>query len=224
MTWMQTIKGQRFSMVNPDPSQVDFEEVAESLGKLARFNGHTAGYPGYSVAQHCVLGAEGVEGWTTGEAHAEQWPGQEAIEYGRRYAALFLLHDAHEAYTGDITTPVVQALDHIRWPDGPPGNSGLVKQLVDELKLGLDLAIYEAAGIDPPSHTERAIIKNWDARMMAAERLAFMAGEPEPWPGMSVEPAPVDWSNGCIHADLWHPETAAREWLWAFEQYVRRAA
>lgn len=220
MTWMQTIKGRRFSLVDPDPRQVDFEEVAEALGKLARFNGHTVGYPGYSVAQHCVLGAEGLC-----EEHALSPTPIGHERTSRRLAALFLLHDAHEAYTGDITTPVVAALDHIRWPDGPRGNSGFVKQLVDELKLGLDLAIYEAAGIDPPSHTERAIIKNWDARMMAAERLAFMAGEPEPWPGMSVEPAPVDWGgeehNGKWNLRIWSCETAAREWLWAFDQYVR---
>lgn len=217
---MQTIKGRRFSLVDPDPSQVDFEEVAESLGKLARFNGHTAGYPGYSVAQHCVLGAEEL-------AHDMGHPLNEPYMQPKRMAALFLLHDAHEAYCGDITTPVVAALDHIRWPDGPESKfglkHGLVKQLVADLKYRLDVAIHAAAGVDLPTPAERAVLHNWDQRMMAAERLAFMVGEPEPWPGMSVEPAPVfpEDEDSRFSDCLWEPEVAAREWLWAFEQYVR---
>jgi hypothetical protein len=206
---MQTIKGRRFSLVDPDPADVDFEEVAEALGKLARFNGHTIGYPAYSVAQHCVMGADGLLDECVVAEHI--------APYCQRMAALFLLHDAHEAYMGDITTPVVYALDHIRWPDGPPGNNGLVKQLVADLKHRLDVAIHAAAGVDMPTDAERTVIKHWDQRMLMAERNAFMGGTPGPW-DREVKPAPMDLGDFGVP---WEPDVADLAWRLAFYRYVR---
>ena len=226
MTWTQTATGRKLSLTDPDPAQVDFAgDVAPALAKLARFNGHTIGYPAYSVAQHCVLGAEGLEEDTR---HLLDEP--YSAPSSRRMAALFLLHDAHEAYMGDICTPVVAALDHIRWPDGPPktSTSGLVGQLVKDLKHRLDVAIHAAAGIKMPNEAESKIIRHWDARMMRAERLAFMANAPESWgENDKVEPAPVDFGDydprttGGWDTRIGDCVEAAREWMWAFEQYVR---
>lgn len=215
--WTQTTTGRKLDLLRPDPTQIDFaNDVAPALGKLARFNGHTVGYPAYSVAQHCVMGAEGL--WAAGEGKMH--------EGGRvRMAALFLLHDCHEFAIGDITTPVVAALDAIRWPDGPPAgaSTGLVGQLVKDLKHRLDVAIYQAAGVAMPTEAEAKAIKHWDARMMRAERLAFMAESPEPWPGNDdVEPCriDVDFNEDTGLNEAWDQDTAAREWLWAFQQYV----
>jgi 5'-deoxynucleotidase YfbR-like HD superfamily hydrolase len=70
-----------------------FGDVAEGLARICRFGGHVPGNP-YSVAQHCVIGADA------------------AMEETRdaNIAAYFLLHDAHEFVFGDMTTPVAKWL------------------------------------------------------------------------------------------------------------------
>jgi hypothetical protein len=191
MAWLQTISGKAFDLSNPDPAMVDFEaDVAPALAKLARFTGHTLGDIGYSVAQHCVLGAESILAATGSE----------------RLAALFLLHDAHEAYIGDIPTPLVQTLceDDRRF-----------KGRLDILKERLDSAIYDAADIAPPYAFEHNAIKRHDTAMMNAERASLKLPAPRSW-GADIDAVPA--------ADMWISpwETAdAREaWLDAFDRFV----
>lgn len=81
-----TASGRAVDPFAPRPSDLVIEDIAHALGALNRFNGHTS--RPYSVAQHSVhvswhLAADGPE------------------------AGLFgLLHDASEAYLGDVTTPL----------------------------------------------------------------------------------------------------------------------
>jgi len=70
---------------------VDFDDIAHALSMQCRFNGHLKQF--YSVAQHCVAVSELLE--ARGEPVEVQFAG--------------LLHDAGEAYTGDITVPVQRA-------------------------------------------------------------------------------------------------------------------
>jgi hypothetical protein len=206
---MQTLSGRKFSLTGPDPAAVDFAaDVAPALAKIARFCGHTRGL--YSVAQHCVVGADAMYAEHGGHAHLE-------LTTPSRLAALFLLHDAHEAYMGDITTPVVAALDHIRCPYSP---HGFFKQVVNDLKHRLDAAIHQAAGVDLPTADESRIIRDWDTRMMIAERNALMGKPPEDWgASVEVEPSPVDKSA----LWPWEEEGSVCAWLDAFNEYVGRA-
>lgn len=82
--WDATYSGRRFWLTDPRPMDVEAVDIAHNLSRLARYNGGTCGAP-YSVAQHCVIGSYLIE---------------------PRFAAHFLLHDAPEAYTGDIVTPI----------------------------------------------------------------------------------------------------------------------
>lgn len=84
---LQTFYGRRVSVMNPKESEIDIEDIGYSLAKQCRFNGHCSEF--YSVAEHCVRGSE----------LAEQM-------YGRDVAREFLLHDATEAYLGDLIRPV----------------------------------------------------------------------------------------------------------------------
>ena len=85
---IETYSGKMLSLCDPQPSDILIVDIAESLSKLCRFAGHCRGH--YSVAQHSVV----VHGL--------------AVErYGERGDMTFaaIMHDAHEAYTHDLTRP-----------------------------------------------------------------------------------------------------------------------
>lgn len=79
-------------LLDPDPGSILLDDIAFSLGNACRFNGHTSSY--YSVAEHSVLVSCLVE----------------AMNPNRDLVVAGLLHDAHEAYLGDIPTPIKQTL------------------------------------------------------------------------------------------------------------------
>ncbi len=81
--WFTTLSGKKIEILNPDPYLIQVEDIAGSLAKICRFNGHVRQF--YSVAQHCVLAS------------------QNAPE-GLEFAAL--MHDAHEAYVQDMIGPM----------------------------------------------------------------------------------------------------------------------
>ena len=175
--WMQTLRGRAMDLDAPTPGMVDlFGEVAEALARLPRYGGHTPSGV-YSVAQHSVLGADAILE-ETGDAHL---------------AAAFLLHDAHEAYITDITTPVAQA---IQARTGRalaklmPGTAeqaartgrGLAKEALTSLKLDLDAAVFTAAGMPWPLRPDIAVaVLEWDMAMLNAERRQILAPSPYPW-------------------------------------------
>jgi hypothetical protein len=178
MTWLQTASGRAFDLIAPDWRQVDFDvDVAEALARIARFTGHVRAGP-YSVAQHCVVGADAVFRETK----------------DRKAAAAFLLHDAHEAYLGDIATPIVWALaararliadrtNNLIHADAALFGDELVKSAIASLKAGLDQAIYRAAGVTaggPPS-VFHDIVKRMDLAMLATEARHLLGPAPQPW-------------------------------------------
>ena len=81
--WITTFTGRRFYVLDPRAEDVCIEDIAHSLSLQCRFNGHTRSF--YSVAQHSVLVSE-----LCAPADAP---------YG-------LLHDASEAYIGDMSAPL----------------------------------------------------------------------------------------------------------------------
>ena len=80
--WIQTFTGRKFWPLDPRPEDIDVRDIAHALAHLCRFTGHSKTF--YSVAQHCVIASEIVS--------------PEA-------ALPALLHDAAEAYMGDIARP-----------------------------------------------------------------------------------------------------------------------
>ena len=88
MTWIITASGQQMCMRFPTQGAVLASDIAHHLAQLNRFNG--AAVRPYSVAEHSLLVMEILQRMFVTDVHA--WL------YG-------LMHDAHEAYTQDITTP-----------------------------------------------------------------------------------------------------------------------
>jgi hypothetical protein len=83
MTWIQTSTGLAYDLKNPQQEQIDIFDIAHALAAINRFTGHTR-HP-YSVAMHSVLVSRMV---------------------APEFAFEGLMHDAHEAYVGDMTSPL----------------------------------------------------------------------------------------------------------------------
>ena len=88
MSYITTVTGIHFYPLNPNPKDIDIEDIAHALSLICRANGHFRHF--YSVAQHCIACAV------------------EAIERGYSPEVILgcLLHDASEAYLCDVTRPV----------------------------------------------------------------------------------------------------------------------
>jgi uncharacterized protein len=89
--WQRMLSGRRLDLLDPSPLDVEIEDIAHGLARVARWNGQTSGPHIFSVAQHSLL----VE--TLAHRRA---PG---LDRGRRLAVL--LHDAPEYVIGDMISP-----------------------------------------------------------------------------------------------------------------------
>ncbi len=88
---MRTYTGRRVDPMNVQPEDIAIEDIAHSLARQCRFNGHCAGY--LSVARHCV-----DVSWRLSNANAGT--------HGLVLARWGLLHDAAETYMGDLSRPM----------------------------------------------------------------------------------------------------------------------
>ncbi len=97
--WQRMLSGRRLDILNPSPLDVEIEDIAHGLARVARWNGQTRGGVIFSVAQHSVLVAE-ILGLLDPAAPA-------------RWRLFALLHDAPEYVIGDMITPFKAALGEV---------------------------------------------------------------------------------------------------------------
>lgn len=91
-TSIEVFGGRLLDLADPQPDQIELSDIAHALGNTCRFGGHIKRY--YSVAEHSMNGARIV-----------------AANGGTLTQVLgFLMHDAHEAYIGDLPTPLKTAI------------------------------------------------------------------------------------------------------------------
>lgn len=88
MTWITTASGVRVVLLDPHPDTLLIEDIAHALSNICRYTGHTGSF--YSVAQHSVLASLRVT--------------------DAKFALAALMHDASEAYLGDVSRPLKQLL------------------------------------------------------------------------------------------------------------------
>lgn len=91
MSFIITFTGKRVDLLEPAATMIEPADIAHSLSMQCRFNGHTRAF--YSVGQHCYLVADLVP---------------------QQYQLQALLHDATEAYVGDLVSPLKSALPEYR--------------------------------------------------------------------------------------------------------------
>ena len=94
--WQRMLSGRRLDLLDPSPLDVEIDDIAHGLSRVARWNGQTSGDYALSVAQHCVIVEDLVARHDPGLAR--QW----------RLAAL--LHDGPEYVIGDMITPFKGAI------------------------------------------------------------------------------------------------------------------
>jgi uncharacterized protein len=165
--YLQTVSGRWVNPFDPDPEQLVVEDIARALANQCRFGGHSRVF--YSVAQHSVIVSRLVE---------ERGGDVEDV-----FAAL--MHDATEAYLGDMPHPIKHR----------SALGAAFKAAEDHLEAVLRARFNIKA--DVPE------IKKADRALLATERKAFSA-EGWHWPELDgVEPLELELT-------AWPADEAAR--------------
>jgi len=173
-TWIRTYTGKRFDVFNIKLEDMCIEDIAHSLSMQCRYNGHVSEF--YSVAQHCVI---------VSRLCAAKGLGLQG-----------LLHDASEAYVGDVVGPIKQTLV----------NYIVVEELVHravEKKFGLDELTLD-----------HAHVKLMDKSILAPETTALMP------PDSLI--SDIDMVELDIHITPWSQPTAKREFLGRYHTLTGR--
>jgi hypothetical protein len=89
--WQRMLSGRRLDLLDPSPLDVEIEDIAHGLARVARWNGQTVGANIFSVAQHTLL--------------VEEVARRRFGEPDRRLALALMLHDAPEYVIGDMISP-----------------------------------------------------------------------------------------------------------------------
>ena len=156
--WMQTYTGKQFYALDPRPEDIDPHDIAHALSMQCRFNGHVKQF--YSVAEHCILLSEAVS---------------------EENALWALLHDATEAYVGDLVRPLKKNLPQYI--------------AIEDKLMGVIAQRFGLSGEIPPE-------VHWaDSRILLTERDALMNPSPHKWAVDDLEPLPVQIPG-------WNPGTA----------------
>lgn len=88
--WQRMLSGRRLDLLDPSPLDIEIEDIAHGIARVARWNGQTSGPHIFSVAQHTLL-VEAI-------AH-------NARSLDDRLRLAILLHDAPEYVIGDMISP-----------------------------------------------------------------------------------------------------------------------
>lgn len=151
-TTIRTVSGLEIDMLDPKPEQIRLTDIARALAMSCRFGGHVRRF--YSVAEHSVVVANllGERGFS--------------VETRR----IGLLHDAAEAYIGDLISPMKRALLALGGREG-----------IDELELRWCRAIGTRFDVVLHALPQEVIAADQDAFVLEREALAEL-GQPEtPW-------------------------------------------
>lgn len=94
--WQRMLSGRRLDLINPSAMDIEIEDIAHGLSRVARWNGQTTGDHAFSVAQHSVI--------------VEQIARTLQPDADRQWLLSALVHDASEYVVGDMISPFKNAL------------------------------------------------------------------------------------------------------------------
>jgi hypothetical protein len=161
--------GAYFDLLDPANSPFTIEDIAHGLSNTCRFAGQCSRF--YSVAEHCVLASHIV---------------------APEFALQTLMHDAAEAFIGDVTRPLKSILPEYK-----------------AIERTVEAAIMQRFGIADWNVPE---VKAIDLAMLAGEQLAMMPAHDDGWAVLTgVTPAPIEFA-------FWRPHTARESFLERFAE------
>jgi len=176
--WQRMLSGRRLDLLDPSPLDIEIEDIAHGLARVARWNGQTVGPHAFSVAQHTLA--------------VEEIAASLSPEIGAVGGLAAMLHDAPEYVLGDLISPfkallggeypVVEqrllATIHLRF--GLP--SPLTAALTAKIKTADHISAYfEAVALAGFGEAEAAKIFG-RPHGIAPERIDFT-----PWPAAKAE-------------------------------------
>jgi 5'-deoxynucleotidase YfbR-like HD superfamily hydrolase len=94
--WQRMLSGRRLDLLDPSPLDIEIEDIAHGLARVARWNGQTDGEHAFSVAEHSLL--------------VEKIVNELEPKLERKYRLAALIHDAPEYVIGDLISPFKAAL------------------------------------------------------------------------------------------------------------------
>ena len=189
--WQRMLSGRRLDLLDPSPLDIEIEDIAHGLARVARWNGQTAGAHIFSVAQHCLL--------------VEAVARLKSPRLDRSHRLVILLHDAPEYVIGDMISPFKAVI-------------GDAYKLVERRLLA---AIHRRFGLpaELPAAVQ-AVTKAADraAAYLEATRLAgFDAAEARRFFG---RPPPLGISMERDYLRPWPAETAEARYLDRFHKLL----
>lgn len=170
-----TVGGNIMRLNLPSPDEIVIDDIAHALSHICRFGGHTEKF--FSVAQHSILVAD----------HVMRRGASPSI------ALQALLHDASEAYTGDVSRPLKLVL-------GEPF------EMVEKRLMQAILHRFEA-----PPLPLYPVVKEVDDLMLAVEKRLFQPAGPN-WEAWNL---PYEEAKD-IYIEPLHPQFARHEFLKMF--------
>lgn len=143
--WQRMLSGRRLDLLDPSPLDVEIEDIAHGLARVARWNGQTHGAHIFSVAQHTLL------------VEAVLRARRPRIDHRIRLAAM--LHDAPEYVIGDMISPFKAVI------------GGSYKQIEKRLLAAIHLRFGLPATLDAETEAEIKL-SDVGAAYLEATRLA----------------------------------------------------
>ena len=171
---IETVFGKLVNPTNPDLETLDIQDIAWALSRISRFAGHTITAIPYNVAQHsvyvCQIIKDLLQGKCTFPVPMEISAAVDVVKTANIQDDLLmkgLLHDAHEAFIGDIPSPIK------RIPE--------VAETFRLLESRIDHAIYTKFNLQESIIEEKQIIKFADMVALAVEAYQFMPSRGRDW-------------------------------------------
>jgi uncharacterized protein len=178
--WQRMLSGRRLDLLNPSPLDIEIEDIAHGLARVARWNGQTAGPHTLSVAQHSLLV----------EAIALRL--DPAVTGASRLA--ILLHDAPEYVLGDVISPFKAVLGD--------AYKAVEKRLLAAIHLRFGLPAETSAALDRLTKRADRIAAFLEATRLAGfshEEAQKYFGRPEPMPHTLVQEFVAPWPAETAH-------------------------
>jgi len=172
--WQRMLSGRRLDLLDPSPLDIELEDIAHGLARVARWNGQTSGPHVFSVAQHCVL-VEAIAGHMEPDLSGD----------GR---LVVLLHDAPEYVIGDMISPFKAVIGD--------AYKAVEKRLLSAIHVRFGLPALTPAALNRLTKRADAVAAFLEATRLAGfsrEEALRIFGRPVPLP-REVEVLLAPWS------------------------------